>query len=728
MPTNAKKFLKSFFLMTLILLLIAVVAVGIYCYTIYRSALDMSLESFDANLTTIIYATDPKTGEENEVEYLYADENRIWVPLEEIPQDLQDAFVAIEDERFWSHPGVDFKRTFLAAVNTVIRYRDTFGGSTITQQLIKNVTQERETKISRKVTEIFRALALEKNYDKTVILEYYLNTIYLSQRCNGVTTAARVYFDKELSELTLAECASIAGITQYPSLYDPFLNPEANKQKQEIVLAKMYENELITKEEMDAAIAEELQFSTDRTPVTSSRSYFADQLFNDVLNDLQDEAGYTATMAEKLLYNGGLRIYSTIDPNIQSIAEEYYENAENFPKSSDEENPYQSAMTVIDNETGAIVAIIGGLGEKEGNRVLNRATQTVRQPGSSIKPLAVYAPALEYGTITSSSIVSDTPVTIGGWSPRNSYSGFLGDIPVSVAVAKSSNLAAVNLCQTLGVENSFNFLKNKLGFTSLVERRVESNGDISSDINLSSLALGGMTDGVTVTEMAAAYASFANEGVYTVPYTYTKVYDSNGKLLLEKRPKSNVAMSETTAYLMTNLLKGVVSGGTGSGAGFYSWEVAGKTGTTDSRKDRWFAGYTPLYTAVVWFGNDEPAPLPSSLGNPCITIFRNVMGKAHSNLSPVSFKRPNGLISVETCSVSGYLATDACRNDPEGTKAVSTYFSKNNVPEETCPLNHQLAPIEPEVPEAELPVTPEPSIPPAPITPTLPSEEDNGLR
>ena len=234
--------------MTFILLLIGAIAVGVYCYAIYRDALSLSLESFDADLTTIIYATDPKTGAEQEVEYLYADENRIWVPLEQIPQDLQDAFVAVEDERFWSHPGVDFKRTFLAVVNTVVRYRDTFGGSTITQQLIKNVTQERETKISRKITEIFRALALEKNYDKEVILEYYLNTIYLSQRCNGVATAARVYFDKDLNELTLAECASIAGITQYPTRYDPFLNPEANKQKQEIVLDKMYENELITKE------------------------------------------------------------------------------------------------------------------------------------------------------------------------------------------------------------------------------------------------------------------------------------------------------------------------------------------------------------------------------------------------------------------------------------------------------------------------------------------------
>lgn len=724
MPTNAKKFLKSFFSMTLILLLIAIIGVGIYCYTIYRDALDMSLESFDADLTTIIYATDPKTGEEQEVEYLYADENRIWVPLDEIPQDLQDAFVAVEDERFWTHPGVDFKRTFLAAVNTVVRYRDTFGGSTITQQLIKNVTQERETKISRKITEIFRALALEQNYDKEDILEHYLNTIYLSQRCNGVTTAARVYFGKDLEELTLAECASIAGITQYPTRYDPFLNPEANKEKQEIVLNKMFENELITQDELDDALAEELQFNADRTVASSNRSYFADQLFSDVLNDLQSEAGYTEAMAEKMLYNGGLRIYSTIDPQIQSIAQEYYENEENFPKSPDEKNPYQSAMTIIDNKTGAIVAIIGGLGEKEGNRILNRATQTERQPGSSIKPLAVYAPALEYGTITSSSIVNDTPVTIGGWSPRNSYSGFLGDIPVSVAVAKSSNLAAVNLCQTLGVENSFNFLKNKLGFTTLVERRVESNGDISSDINLPALALGGMTDGVNVTEMAAAYATFANEGVYTVPYTYTKVYDSTGKLLLEKRPKSNVAMSETTAYLMTNLLKGVVSGGTGGGAGFYSWEVAGKTGTTDSRKDRWFAGYTPLYTGVVWFGNDEPAPLPSSLGNPCISIFRNVMGKAHSGKTPVSFKRPNGLVSAETCAISGFLATDACRNDPEGTKAVSTYFSKNNVPEEECPLSHQPASIEPSLEEnvppiEEVPDTPLPEVSTTPDDSTL---------
>ena len=710
MPTNAKKFFKSFFLMTFVLLLIGAIAVGVYCYSIYKTALTMSLESFDADLTTIIYATDSKTGEETEVEYLFADENRIWAPLDEIPQDIQDAFVAVEDERFWTHPGVDFKRTFLAFVNTVIRYRDTFGGSTITQQLIKNVTQEKETKISRKVTEIFRALALEKNYSKEVILEYYLNTIYLSQRCNGVTTAARVYFDKDLDELTLAECASIAGITQYPSRYDPFLNPEANKEKQEIVLAKMLENDLISQEEYDSAVAEELHFSTNRSPVSGSRSYFADQLFDDVLKDLQKEAGFTAAMAEKMLYNGGLKIYSTINPSIQNIAEKYYENVDNFPASPKEDNPYQSAIAIIDNESGALVGIIGGIGEKTGNRVLNRATQTTRQPGSSIKPLAVYAPALEYGTIHSSSVVSDTPVTIGSWSPRNSYSGFLGDIPVSLAVAKSSNLAAVNLCQTLGVENSYNFLKNKLGITTLVERRVESNGSISSDLNLSSLSLGGMTDGVHVSEMAAAYATFANEGVYTAPYTYTKVCDSSGQVLLEKRPKRNVAMSETTVYLMTNLLKGVVNGGTGGGAGFYGWEVAGKTGTTDSLKDRWFAGYTPRYTAVVWFGNDDPAPLPGSIGNPCITIFRNVMGEIHKNLSMQSFKRPNGLVSAETCTVSGFLATDACRNDPEGTKAVNTYFAKSNVPEDPCPLSHQPASEEP---TEGTPTPEEGAIPPA---------------
>lgn len=567
----------SFILFTLFLIgifctAICGIAFAIYINKYITPTIDLDLDSFGLNLTSFIYYTDKKTGQPVELEQLYDTENRVFVDYDEIPQDMKNAFVAIEDERFWKHHGVDWKRTFGAVLGwSGLAPNFVGGGSTITQQLIKNVTQEDDVTVQRKVQEILRALNLEKKYKKEDILELYLNTIFLARGCHGVQAAAQVYFGKDVSDLSLAECASIACITKNPSKYDPFRFPENNKERQELVLRKMLEQEMISQAEHDAAVAEQLQFKKQESEqkLESKQSYYVDQVIEDVLHDLQEEKGYSYELAKKLLYSGGLQIYACIDVDVQAKMDAVFQDEENLPGVPGKDGAMpQCAMVIMDPYTGDVVAMCGGRGEKTVDRGLNRATQSHRAPGSSIKPLSIYAPAIEYGFVTPATVLDDVPkdfsVSSSGW-PRNENRKYNGRMTVKRAVEVSNNTLAVDILRTLTPEKSFDFMTNNLHFSSLVASREAKNGKTQTDIALAPLALGGLTDGVSVLEMTAAYSAFTNHGIYTEPRTYSKVVDSNGVVLLEKSANATPAMQEKTAYYMLDMLKNVVTGSSGTG-------------------------------------------------------------------------------------------------------------------------------------------------------------------
>ncbi len=659
------KFIKIFSIAFCVIITLCILTLIAAVTGIIDTTANMDLESFQLNLTSNIYYTDPKSGDLVEYANLYADENRQWADIETIPQIMQDAIISIEDERFYEHNGVDFLSTGKAAFQHIFG-TGTRGGSTITQQLVKNLTKENEVTISRKATEILRALNVERKWTKEQILEMYLNTIYLSNGVNGVSAAADYYFGKDIDEVTLAEAALLAGITQYPSLYDPVHSFESSKEKQEVVLAKMLELGKISKKEYETAVNEELTIYDGDASSQSSAvySYFTDTIIEDVINDLMDEKGYSEAAATALLFNGGLRIYATIDPNVQNSLDEYFSDPSNF-QLSNQEVPPQSAMIIIEPSTGEIKGIAGGIGPKTQRRTLNRATQSLRQPGSSMKPIGVYAPALEKGVINPNTMMNDKPITIGSWSPKNDSNQYYGNVTMRTAVAKSLNSIAVQVLQQVGVDYSYEFLTEKLGISSLVDSRKEASGYVS-DRNLSSLALGGLTDGISLIDITGAYATFANNGIYNKPHSYTEVIDNEGETLLKYDDSdSRRAMSENTAYSMIILLKGAVQGGTGSAANFRGdLDICGKTGTTDDNKDRWFVGFTPYYVAASWFGYDIPRGIYGVSGNPAIPAWKNVMREIHADLPSKHFEKPKGYKHAAPatmyCTESNSLANEGC--------------------------------------------------------------------
>lgn len=638
---------------------------------------DMNVQSLALNYSSFLYYNDDK-GNSQQIQQLYNESNRIWVDSDKIPQQMKDAIVSIEDERFYKHHGVDIKRTAGAFLNWTLNKvgikRPSYGGSTITQQVIKNITKEDEKSPTRKIREMMRAVALEKELSKDEILTMYLNIVYFSNNCYGVEAASNMYFNKSVADLTLAETASIAGITQTPARYDPFAHPDNNVEKRNRVLSKMYELGKISKAEYDEAVGAKLVTSTAHKETKANiSSYFVDQVINDVINDLQTKKGYSDTFAEQQVYNGGLKIYTTMDKDIQDSMESIFTNTSNFPKISAQA---QASMIIIDPHNGEIKGIVGGLGKKTDRRGLNRATQTKRQPGSSIKPLSVYAPAIENNKITAATMVTDEPITIGNWSPKNSYSGFKGDMLVRKAVEISSNIPAVKILdEQVGVDTSYNFLKNKLNISTLDAK----------DKNLSSLGLGGLTNGVSAKEMAAAYGTFANGGKYIKPYTYTKVVDSTGKVLLENKPEEQTAMSPATAYVISDILSSVITGenGTARSAKLSKMPTYGKTGTTNDNYDKWFVGYTPYYVGAVWYGFDTPKSISKAgvSGNPSVRVWKSVMEKVHSGLDVKQLDVPSGVVSAQVCSVTGKLASSSCSSYKE-------YFVKGTQPKSTCPANH----------------------------------------
>lgn len=677
-------------------------AFALYVHKYINPISDMDLENFKLNLTSNVVYIDKVTGEEKVLEELHGSENRVWVDIEDIPLNLQHAFIAIEDERFYKHDGVDWKRSIGAAMNYVVKIRDNFGGgSTITQQLVKNLTGDDETSVKRKISEIMRALDLDKKYSKDDILEMYLNKIYLGQGTNGVRTASLVYFGKQPSELTIAECAALASITKNPSKYDPYRFPAFNEERRAVVLENMRKQGYITQEEKDEAVNEQIVLHRDDSvPVeTKPWSYFTDEVFNSVTEDLMEQKGYSRTFAEQMLYTAGLKIVSTIDPEVQAKMDAVFEDTDKLPGVLGKDGTMpQAAMVIMDQTTGNVVAMYGGRGQKQGYLTLNRATRTFRAPGSAIKPITAYAPAIEYGLITPISVLDDVPkdfnVKAGGW-PSNSTNGkvWAGRMTVTKAIAVSNNTIPVDLIQQLTTKKAFDFGKDKMGLSTLLEGRTITDKKgatrVLTDVALSPLALGGLTDGVSVLELTAAYCTFGNDGKYIKPRVYSKVYDSNGNIVLDNAPETNIAMSQKTADYMLDLLVNVVAGpqGTGAQAQIKGIETGGKTGTADEDYDRWFVGLTPYYTAAVWFGYDKPQTVKGVSSNPSLKIWKEVMTSVHVELENKKFERKTEYVSANYCLDSGLAPGAYCARDSRGSRIATGKVAKEDVPTKKCDVH-----------------------------------------
>lgn len=681
--------------------------------------------------------------------------NRIYVEIEDIPDDLQHAFVAIEDERFYEHNGIDAKGILRAAFVGLSSGTLSEGASTITQQLLKNNvfkdwTEERYfvEKLKRKLQEQYLALELEKTMDKPIILENYLNTINLGQNTLGVQAASKRYFNKDVSQLTLSECTVIAAITQNPSRFNPVRNPEENAVRREKVLHNMNEQGYISKEQMDEALADDvylrIQNVNDETEVASPYTYYEDALIEQVLTDLVEQKGYSRTQAYNLVYSGGLSIYSAQDTDIQKICDEEFADADNFPSGTkvgltyrltvthpdgtqenfsektllnyfaEEDKDYtliyknkdrakkavdeyrksivsegdkvdevitytpqpQASLVLMDYTTGHVKAIVGGRGTKEASLTLNRATETTRQPGSTFKVLAAFAPAIDSAGKTLSTTYVDEPYKYSNGRPvRNWYRGYRGTSTIRKAIEQSMNIVAVKCLTEITPQVGYDYLLN-FGFTTLVESRKYADGTTKTDI-AQPLALGGLTDGVTNLELTAAYATIANKGVYNKPVFYTKVVDHDGKVLLDNtKAHKRTVLKESTAYSLTTAMSDVVEKGTGKAVDFGKMPIAGKTGTTSQNYDVWFSGYTPYYACTVWGGYDINTTMDNTTYHK--TLWKSVMERIHKDLKVKEFEVPDSMKKVKVCQKSGKLATSACPD-------VSTlYFEKDAAPTSVC--------------------------------------------
>lgn len=719
----------------LVFVLTAAIFAGIfsaYINSSMRGRVEVYLDEFETKVSTELYYQEPSSGEWTMYHTLFLDsENRIWADLEQIPKDLQKAVVAIEDKRFYTHKGVDWHGTARAIFSTIFG-GSVQGGSTITQQLVKNVTGDNQNTVKRKVMEIYRAQELEKRYEKDEILEAYLNEVYFGYSCYGVVTASLKYFNKDVSELSLAECASLVAITNNPSLYDPLQTDwglENNRTRQLLVLGAMLEQEKIDQAAYDAAKEENVVFSNgytilggrvdvdtdkkddtdtdggDEQPeeetktATSSQSYFTDAVIEDVAAALVEKYGLTdstnpvtgkvTTAFEQgvnMVYGKGYKIYTTHNPDYQKIAEEVCTDTSNLPYTSTYTNSYgeketeqlQVGMTIVDPYTGYVVAMVGGAGVKQYDRGWNWAT-SARQCGSAIKPISVYAPALDDGTINGASSIDDYPVMVlnGSVYPKNANGRYKGLTPLHTAIARSTNTCAVRVVQEYGTSRSYDFMTNKLGFTTLTSQDAQQVGN---------MGLGGLDRGVTTEEMAAAFAAFANEGIYTAPRTFIRVEDADGNVILENEAKASVAMKDTTAALMNSLLQEVINGGTGYEGRISGMHVAGKTGTTNNDQDRYFVGYTPYYSCAVWVGYVHNQRIVAS-GNPAASMWQKVMSRIHADLPDKDFFSCSGLTYVKVCADSGLLATDSCAEDCRGSRVYSALVAADNAPSAYCNMH-----------------------------------------
>lgn len=629
--TIGKVFL-TLFLLVVITGSIVVGTLAVYILVFVKPE-NIDLTNAQLKFTSMIYAND-SSGNPQLVSQINGGENRIWVSIDQIPDNLKNAFISTEDQRFYEHEGVDWKRTIGAFANFFLHFYSTDqGGSTITQQLIKNINGDTyNRKPGVKIAEIVTALNLEKKFSKDQILESYLNTIPLGGSSYGVEAASESYFGKSAKDLDLAQCAVLAGITQSPNGYNPLKHPDKAKTRQVYVLKNMLTQKMITQAQYNQAAAEPLTYVGQQPAI---RSWFVDQVINDVIDDLVSQKGYMRTRATSMVLNGGLKIYSTLNPTVQSAMDNVYQTNAN---SSDiwlagKNGTYQSAMVITDY-SGAVLGIEGARGAKTTNLGFSRATDMLRSPGSSIKPIGVYGPAIEQGLINWSSTFQDSPpITLNGspW-PHNDDSWSYQTMTVPEALAQSKNTIAIRIEQMVKPATTVNFLTNKLGFTTLVTKS-DKNGN--SDMGMA-VGIGSLTKGVSVETMAAAYQPFGDGGLYNKPYTYTKVLDSNGNVLLENKATGTRAFSQETATIVNRLLQNDVTNGTGVKAQLSSTTVGGKTGTTDNGWDRWFVGITPDYVGATWCGYDDNKEMYTR-DNPSVIAWHAVMQKIQSALPYKTF-------------------------------------------------------------------------------------------
>lgn len=694
------------------------------------------IENMEMNMTSVIYVKNEK-GEWTEYQRIHGDENRIWVDIEKMPKNLINAFVAIEDQRYYKHGGVDWKRTIAAFVDWLPHVNilsGDQGGSSITQQLIKNLTSDSEKDASRKFREIIRALSIEKIIDdKEVILEAYLNTINLGGRNCGVQVAANYYFNKDVDDLTLAECACLAAITKNPSKYKPDIKPEENAERRRTVLNQMLDQKMITYEEYSEAYDQEIvidksQQSQFEIPINS---YFVETLIQNVTEDLAEKYNCSLDVAATKLYNGGYKIYASLDQRIQNIIDSVYLNEKKYfsQKAKDKTKHVESAITIMDYQ-GHIVGIAGGTGQKTVNKGLNRAYNIPRQPGSTMKPIGVYTPAMDAGIITPYSIIVDQPLDNyypdGKKGPKEWYGYYAGSMTLSKALERSANTIPCHVLKGMGVDYSYDFLTKKLQMKHLTD----------TDKNLSALALGGCVYGITPTESAAAYAIFGNGGVYYEPVTYHKVTNGNGDVILNSALGGQQVIKPETATIMNGLLQNVVYGSQGTGTGirsFSSMKAFAKTGTSSESNDLWMVAGSPYYVASVWYGFDKPQQIYNQAA--AATVWKAVMTEVHKGLEKKTFTTAENFVNAKYCKKTGLLAGKKCYSTANGNFVpgveIATCSGKHSsVPSSSTPSSSSTPPASttPTPPPTSTTTPSTPSLAPSssvqPTTPSTPPAED----
>ena len=744
---------------SLIALCIAVTCLGVGSF---RGVIDTAPDVDDIDIMPLGYATFLYDDAGNQIRKLAApDSNRLPVTLDQIPVDLQHAVVAIEDERFYEHNGIDVKGILRAGMKALTTGDFSEGASTITQQLLKNNVFTNWTsestqleRFTRKIQEQYLAVQVEKKTDKDTILENYLNTINLGAGSYGVQAAARQYFDKDVWDLNLSECATLAGITQNPTKFNPIINPDSNRKRRKEVLQHMLDQDYITQDQYDEALADDvysrIQAAQEKNSSTENTvyTYFEDELTDQIINDLMNIKGYTKKQATNLLYSGGLKVYTTQDSKIQNILDEEYADPSNYPDTVQYELDYaltvtdpngnqvnyskemlqlyfqnedpdfdllfdspedgqtyvdkykasilangskvlaervnfapqpQSSMSVIDQHTGYVKALIGGRGEKTASLTLNRATDTTRQPGSTFKIVSTYAPALNEKGMTLATTFEDEPYEYPDGSPvNNATRSYNGTTTIRTAIQNSINVVAVKCLEKVTPELGLKYLDN-FGFTTLAhgtEADKDANGNIWSDANLAT-ALGGITRGVTNVELCASYAAIANNGNYIKPIYYTKILDHNGNVLIENTAAERSVIKESTAFLLTSAMEDVVKQGTGTACQLDNMPVAGKTGTTEAYNDLWFVGYTPYYTCAVWSGYDNNEKLPDYARNFHKALWKKVMTRIHEGLSSKEFEKPASVEKLSVCEETGLLPRAGC-------PVITEYFDVGTMPTEYC--------------------------------------------
>ena len=744
---------------SLIALCIAVTCLGVGSF---RGVIDTAPDVDDIDIMPLGYATFLYDDAGNQIRKLAApDSNRLPVTLEQIPVDLQHAVVAIEDERFYEHNGIDVKGILRAGMKALTTGDFSEGASTITQQLLKNNVFTNWTsestqleRFTRKIQEQYLAVQVEKKTDKDTILENYLNTINLGAGSYGVQAAARQYFDKDVWDLNLSECATLAGITQNPTKFNPIINPDSNRKRRKEVLQHMLDQNYITQDQYDEALADDvysrIQAAQEKNSSTENTvyTYFEDELTDQIINDLMNIKGYTKKQATNLLYSGGLKVYTTQDSKIQNILDEEYADPSNYPDTVQYELDYaltvtdpdgnqvnyskemlqlyfqnedpdfdllfdspeegqtyvdkykasiladgskvlaervnfapqpQSSMSVIDQHTGYVKALIGGRGEKTASLTLNRATDTTRQPGSTFKIVSTYAPALNEKGMTLATTFEDEPYEYPDGSPvNNATRSYNGTTTIRTAIQNSINVVAVKCLEKVTPELGLKYLDN-FGFTTLAhgtEADKDANGNIWSDANLAT-ALGGITRGVTNVELCASYAAIANNGNYIKPIYYTKILDHNGNVLIENTAAERSVIKESTAFLLTSAMEDVVKQGTGTACQLDNMPVAGKTGTTEAYNDLWFVGYTPYYTCAVWSGYDNNEKLPDYARNFHKALWKKVMTRIHEGLPSKEFEKPASVEKLSVCEETGLLPRAGC-------PVITEYFDVGTMPTEYC--------------------------------------------